>query len=154
MQNNWTKIKTMGKATNENNYKTAFRKKYSIELSKSKYYKSGNFKISVDCEHSYNGKTYLFEIDSYPFDKAVIGQYLLLNEILEVKKNVVFIVINSSKRNRKQLPKKTSEYLCFVKEIYQCEIPFISFEEKEIETIIQNNTLEGFFKHIETFKIN
>lgn len=145
----------MGKATNEISYNGFFNEKYGEKLTKGKIYKDDVFNIqtSVDFEYKFENKLYLFEIDSYSFPKPVVGQYVILEKIITQKSNIVFVVINTSKRKGKEYKKGSFNYLSFVKEKLKFTIPFYYIDELEVRELILKYSIEDFFKHIESFKI-
>jgi len=60
---------------------------FGIKLNDAQTYEDNNIKTSVDFKMLVGDKEVLIEIDSYNMSKVVVGQYVILNTILQ-KQNI------------------------------------------------------------------
>ncbi|MCU5110921.1 hypothetical protein OCD79_05140 [Bacillus wiedmannii] len=129
---------------NEKNFKEIFEQKFGRDsLSKGKTFKNSNVSISVDASINYGGKTILIEIDSGNYAKLLVGQYVLLNELIDKKENIIFLIVHyydgyKSERTKKNLDfinnriyeKKGLRYYAYTKDEFSKQISdYTSIEE-------------------------
>ncbi|MDZ4496019.1 MULTISPECIES: hypothetical protein [Bacillus] len=121
---------------NEKDFKDVFEEKFGEgSLSKGKTFKNSNVNISVDASINYGDKTILIEIDSGNYAKLLVGQYVLLNELLDKKENIIFLIIHyydgyKSERTKKNLDfinnriyeKKGLRYYAYTKDEFSKQI--------------------------------
>lgn len=82
---------------NEKKFRALISKQFGVDcLSGSQTYKKGNanVSISVDDMIEYGNKKLLFEIDSGNYAKLIVGQYVLLNTIIDKPENIQFVVVH------------------------------------------------------------
>lgn len=82
---------------NEKKFRELISKKFGPNcLSGSQTYKkvAANVSISVDDMIEFKDKKLLFEIDSGNYAKLIVGQYVLLNTIIDNPENIQFVVVH------------------------------------------------------------
>lgn len=128
-----------------------FRKLISDQFGKgllqdSQTYKNHNANVSISVDEfiEINGRKILFEIDSGNYAKLLVGQYVLLNQIIEDQKNVLFVLVHYYNQYNEE---RTRKNLQFINEgLYkQKGIPFKAFTAESFENEIkQYGTIEKF----------
>jgi len=105
--------------------------------------KEDSVEISVDNFIYHLGKQLLIEIDSGNMAKLIVGQYVLLNELCDIKEEVLFLVIHLYKdKNGKQYnPGRTISNLKFInKKVYANKgIRFRVFNKDGFEELCKEN---------------
>lgn len=97
---------------NERKFEQIFNAKSAgVKLLGKKRFKSGEVEISVDQFFEYGGKDYLVEVDSGNMAKLLVGQYVLLNQLSDIKKASFFLVVHTYKKYN---PMRTIHNLSFV----------------------------------------
>ncbi|MBB5149100.1 hypothetical protein [Ureibacillus thermosphaericus] len=100
--------------------------------------------ISVDDMIEIDGKRILFEIDSGNYAKLLVGQYVLLNQIIEDQENVLFVIVHYYKQYNDE---RTRKNLQFINEsLYKSKgIPFKVFTAESFQgEINQYRNIEEF----------
>ena len=100
--------------------------------------------ISVDDMIEIDGKRILFEIDSGNYAKLLVGQYVLLNQIIEDQENVLFVIVHYYTQYNCE---RTRKNLQFINEgLYKSEgMPFKVFTAESFQSEINQ------YKEIEEF---
>ncbi len=126
---------------NEKKFKHFFEKKFGEDLLKGKKtYKSnkGKVKISIDESLEIGNKKILIEIDFGNMAKLLVGQYVLINELAELKSSkTLFVVIHFYKKYN---PDRTNNNLEIIySNIYKKKsIPFCSFTFEGFKNFCKN----------------
>lgn len=140
---------------NEKAFVNYFSKLYGDNILKGKQVfksKEDSVEISVDNSIDHLGKQLLIEIDSGNMAKLIAGQYVLLNELYDSKKDVLFLVIHLYKdgKNRQYNPQRTISNLKFINEnvygnkgikfrvVNKDGLEELCKENKDINSLIQN----------------
>ncbi len=87
---------------------------FGIILNDAQTYEDNNIKTSVDFKMLAGDKEVLIEIDSYNMSKVVVGQYVILNTILQkqnISKNKIFIIIHFYKGFNTERTKKHMDFI-------------------------------------------
>lgn len=134
MKNSHEKAKA---GDNETTFIDFFKFKYgqnSLDGKKSYRDMDSDVQISVDQSFIANNRTILIEIDSGNMAKLLVGQYVLVNEISELKpENTVFVVIHFYKGYNPERTKKNlnlvSNNLYEGNSIPHCALTFSDFKK-------------------------
>ena len=147
-------MSTNGRAgENEKRFKEWFESKYGkgVLKGKCKYNDGNKVSISVDNSIEFGDKKILIEIDSANMAKLLVGEYVLLNELLseeDKEKVVLFLVIHYYKDYK---PERTIKNLKLINEnIYKKKgIKFKVFDESGFEKFCKKNTgIESLVKEL------
>jgi uncharacterized protein YxeA len=99
---------------NEKKFKELFSDEPLANLLKgSQTYKNqdADVSISVDEMIEVGGKKILFEIDSGNYAKLLVGQYVLLNEIIDDPKDLLFVIVHYYKGYNGDRTHKNLEFI-------------------------------------------
>ncbi|WP_459195686.1 hypothetical protein [Wukongibacter baidiensis] len=136
---------------NEKNFEDFFSKKYGETLLKGKcVYRSNDNSVSISVDNciDFGDKKILIEIDSGNMAKLLVGQYILLNELCNESKEVLFTVIHYYKAYNSQ---RTINNLSFVnKKVYHNKgIKFRVFNLNEFKSFCKaNSTIEKLVEEL------
>lgn len=83
--------------TNERKFEALFRAQVpDAQLLGKRQFAEENVRISVDQSFTYKDTTYLIEVDSGNMAKLLVGQYILLNQLVpEEEKPAFFVVVHA-----------------------------------------------------------
>lgn len=133
---------------NEKKFKAEIESFYGNQIfSGKKRFIQDDVEISVDQSIEFNGQTFLFEVDSGNYAKLIVGQYVLLNLLMdeELRDKSIFVVVHyyqdyNINRTIKNL-KKVNESLYNGK-----GIKFVILTPNQLSSILNDNSksLVGF----------
>ncbi|MDP1726764.1 MAG: hypothetical protein Q8M15_08270 [Bacteroidota bacterium] len=136
----------MNSFSKENELKELFYKKFKIKNLAMQKLPLIKYKVetAIDFQIEFDGKTYLFEVDTYNTAKVLFGQYLLLNNfIIDPEKYIYVPVHYNSKFNIIH----SFNHLDYASKKLGCKIPFIIFDQDSIKRIIKKSkTIADFFE--------
>ncbi|MCA3215532.1 MAG: hypothetical protein ING39_08940 [Burkholderiales bacterium] len=99
--------------TNERKFEALFRAHLPLTpLNGKRRYTQGNVQISVDQSFTYDGTTYLVEVDSGNMAKLLVGQYILLNHLVPSNDRPAFFMVVHAYKDYK--PQRTTANLSLV----------------------------------------
>lgn len=100
--------------TNEKKFRDLVSASFGEDVLKgSKTFKnpSADVSISVDETIEIGGKKILFEIDSGNYAKLLVGQYVLLNQIIEDSEDLLFVIVHYYKDYNEERTRKNLEFI-------------------------------------------
>ncbi|MAC94999.1 MAG: hypothetical protein CMC96_05825 [Flavobacteriales bacterium] len=120
--------------TNEAEFNEIIESKFGKILNGKRIWRDENYSVEISVDQTIETDDYniLIEIDSGNYAKLIVGQYILLNELLNSSnKKTVFIVVHFYNRNAKKTynPERTSRNLNLVNDklLLNKGIPFLIF---------------------------
>ena len=127
---------------NEKLFKSLINKQFNFVLDGKQTFKDDSVSISVDESIIDVNHKILIEIDSGNYAKLLVGQYTLLNTLIEDRKNYTFIIIHYYKNSNGKLynSERTRKNIELVnKKIFNHKgIKFKCFNVLEFKNIIKN----------------
>ena len=139
---------------NEKLFKSLINEKYNFVLDGKQTFKDNGVSISVDESIIEVDHKILIEIDSGNYAKLLVGQYTLLNTLIEDRKNYTFIIVHYYKNSKGEFynSERTRKNLELVnKKVFKNKgIKFKCYNVLEFENFINNisdiNELKNMLK--------